>query len=144
VLKAASLLGLAASFCALFWLFLRGALVAEGAAGLSVQALALALMVWARLTLGRRSFRPAPAPADGGLVTGGPYKYLRHPIYAAALYLTWAGALTHPAAYNFILALVPVAGLGLRLLAEEKLLLGKYPDYAAYAARTARVVPFLL
>lgn len=143
MLNALSLAGLAASFCALFWLFLRGALVAAGPAGLAVQGLSICLMVWARLTFGRRSFRPGPAPSEGGLVTTGPYRYLRHPIYAAALYLTWAGVLTHPGPFNFLLGLVPVAGLGARMLAEERLVAEKYPEYAAYAARTARAVPFL-
>ena len=142
--KTASLLGLAASFCALAALLLRQALIAEGPAGVLAQALALALMVWARFTFGRRSFHAAAAPTEGGIVTNGPYKYLRHPIYAAALYLTWAGVLTHLSFLNFLLGLVPTAGLAVRLLAEERLLTDKYPEYSAYAARTKRVFPFLL
>lgn len=142
-LNSLSLLGLAASYCALGALFLRRSLLAAGPAGLAVQVLALCLLVWARLTFGMRSFNASPGPTAGGLVTTGPYRYLRHPIYAAALYLTWAGVLTHPSMFNFMLGLVPVAGLGFRMLAEEQLVVAQYPEYAAYAARTARVIPFL-
>ncbi|HNW45136.1 MAG TPA: methyltransferase [Elusimicrobiales bacterium] len=142
-LKAASLLGLAASFFALVALVLRRALIAQGAAGLFVQALSLALMIAARVTFGRRSFNASAAPTRGGLVTGGPYKYLRHPIYAAALYLTWAGVLTHFSAVNFLIGLVPTAGLAVRMLAEEHLLKKEYPEYAAYAGRVKRVIPFM-
>lgn len=138
-----SLAGLAASFCALTALLLRGALLAAWAPGLAVQGLALALMVWARVTFGLRSFHAAAAPTEGGLVTTGPYRYLRHPIYAAALYLTWAGVLTHLSPANFLLGLVPAAGLGARMLAEERLLSARYPGYAAYARRTARMIPFI-
>jgi protein-S-isoprenylcysteine O-methyltransferase Ste14 len=138
-----SLTGLAASFLALGWLFLRGALVASGPAGLAAQGLSLALMIWSRLALGRRSFHAAASPTDGGLVTSGPYAFLRHPIYAAALYLTWAGVLTNFTPGNFLLGLVPTAGLFARMLAEERLLARKYPGYAAYAARTGRFIPFL-
>ena len=34
-----------------------------------------------------------PTRRRGGLVTTGPYRYVRHPIYAAATYFAWAGAL---------------------------------------------------
>ena len=142
-LRTASLLGLAASFLALAALVLRQALIAAGPAGISALALALGIRVWARLTLGRRSFNAAAAPTEGGLVTAGPYKYLRHPIYAAALYLTWAGVLTHLSMVNFLIGLVPAAGLGVRMLAEERLLGEKYPGYAAYALKAKRVIPFL-
>ena len=49
-----------------------------------LQLLGLALMIWARLTFGLRSFRFAANPTQGGLVTKGPYRYIRNPIYAAA------------------------------------------------------------
>ncbi len=140
----ASILGLTVSFFALAALVLRQALIAAAPAGILVQVLALSIMVWARFTFGRRSFNASAAPTAGGLVTNGPYKYLRHPIYAAALYLTWAGVLTHPSFLNFLIGLVPTAGLAVRMLAEERLVAAEYPGYAAYAARTKRVIPFLL
>ena len=143
-LTTASILGLAASFFALGALVWRQALIAAGPAGLAVQALSLGIMVAARLTFGLRSFKASAAPSEGGLVTSGPYKYLRHPIYAAALYLTWAGVLTHLSLVNFLLGMVPTIGLAIRMLAEERLVAEKYPEYAAYAARTPRVIPFYL
>ena len=35
-------------------------------------------------------------------------------------------------------------GAAVRMYAEETLLVTAYPDYAAYSARTARVIPFVL
>ena len=111
--------------------------------GIVVQVLALGLMVYARITFGLRSFNASATPTEGGLVTSGPYKYWRHPIYAAALYLTWAGVLTHLSLINFLIGLIPTFGLGLRMYAEERLLTETYPSYPAYAARTKRVIPFI-
>ena len=101
-------------------------------------------MVWARVTFGRRSFHAAANPTSGGLVQTGPYAYIRHPIYAAATYFVWAGAIDHhtPTAIAGA-ALVTIGAFG-RMLAEEHLLVAKYPAYAAYRQRTRRILPFVL
>jgi protein-S-isoprenylcysteine O-methyltransferase Ste14 len=58
---------------------------------MSVQLLALGLFLWARITFGRRSYHFVADPTKGGLVLGGPYRYIRHPIYAAMRLFTLAG-----------------------------------------------------
>jgi protein-S-isoprenylcysteine O-methyltransferase Ste14 len=80
-------------------------------------------------------------------VTAGPYRYWRHPIYAAALLFIWAGMLAHGSAPTLIdLALGALAtGMTLvRVLAEEQLLRAAMPEYAAYASSTRRFIPFVL
>ena len=42
------------------------------------------------------SFTVQPTPTAGGLAMTGPYRYLRHPIYAAILYFFGAGIAAHP------------------------------------------------
>lgn len=124
-------------------LLLRKSLVAYGALPISVQVVAVLLMIWARITFGRRSFHAAANPTEGGLVTWGPYKLVRHPIYASILYFLWPGVLTHVSPANVLLAVVGTASVALRIYAEEKLLSEKYPEYEHYAARTKRIIPFL-
>lgn len=41
-------------------------------------------------------------------------------------------------------AALATAGAAVRMYAEETPLIGKYPEYAGYRARTARVIPFVL
>src|SRR6478672_2769899 len=89
-------------------LFLSHSLIAKLPVGIALQVAAAVLMLWARVTFGARSFHATANPTEGGLVTNGPYRYWRHPIYAAILLFLWAGVLTHP--------LEPV-GLGLAVLA---------------------------
>ncbi|MCX6134539.1 MAG: hypothetical protein NTU47_12055 [Ignavibacteriales bacterium] len=76
----------------LMLLYLNRGLFSFSPVVIALQAAAVSLMVWARVTFKARSFHLSAAPTEGGLVTTGPYKYIRHPIYAAALLFGWSGA----------------------------------------------------
>jgi len=112
--------------------------------GIAAQIMAALLMLWVRLTFGIRSFHAGANPTAGGLVTTGPYRFLRHPIYASILMFILAAAQSHLTWLNFCLALVATAAVAVRIVAEERFLVKQYPEYRAYAARTRRIVPFLL
>jgi len=143
-LKTSSIAGYAIAVIAIWFLLFRESLFATGPVGISIQVLAALLLVWARLTFGRRSFHLSAAATEGGLVTTGPYRFLRHPIYAAILYFVWAGIASHLSLPNCTLGFVVTLGLAMRMLAEERLVVEKYPAYSEYAARTKRVIPFIL
>jgi protein-S-isoprenylcysteine O-methyltransferase Ste14 len=141
-----SVLATALLLVAVALLLMRQALLARHPVGIALQAAAVALMLWARWTFGRRSFHAAANPTAGGLVTAGPYRYWRHPIYAAVLLFVWSGVLaqgTPPSAAALLLALLATLATAVRIQAEEQLLRATFPEYAAYAARTKRLVPFV-
>lgn len=127
-----------------FALVFTGSLFANGPVTIAIQIVAALLMFWARLTFGMRSFHAEANPTAGGLVTHGPYRYLRHPIYAAILYFIWAGIAAHFSIRSVLLGLTATAMLGLRIHSEEVLLEQAYPEYAAYSNRTARILPGVL
>ena len=107
------------------------------------QVLAVALLLWARITVGWRSFRVAATPSGGGLVMTGPYRYIRHPIYASIWLLGWAGILAHWS-FRPVLCGTGLVCAGLvRMFCEEKLVSERYPEYAEYARRTWRMVPYV-
>ncbi len=143
-LKSASLAGHFILVLALVALVIEGSLLATGYVSISIQLMAVMLMIWARITFGRRSFHAAANPTGGGLVTTGPYTFIRHPIYASILYFFWAGVSSHLSVINLILAVIGTAGVSVRIYAEEHLLKLQYPEYANYLARTKRVIPFLI
>jgi protein-S-isoprenylcysteine O-methyltransferase Ste14 len=114
--------------------------------GIAIQVAAALLMLWARMTFGARSFHAAANPTQGGLVTSGPYRYWRHPIYAAVLIFVWTGVLTQggrPELLPVLLAVVATITTGIRIMSEEKLLRATFPEYAAYSMRTKRLIPFV-
>ena len=61
----------------MLWLYYTHALFGTGPLTITVQAAAALLMIWARLTFGMRSFHASANPTEGGLVTRGPYRWLR-------------------------------------------------------------------
>lgn len=123
--------------------YYAGALFSDSPVVIAVQASGILLMLWARVTFGRRSFHAAASPTAGGVVTTGPYRYVRHPIYTAAQLFVWPPAIVRatPQAIAFA-ALVTIGAIG-RMLCEEYLLVRQYPDYAGYAKATKRMIPFV-
>ncbi len=119
-------------------------LFGDTAIAIAVQAGAVILMLWARVTFGKRSFHVTGNPTQGNLVTSGPYRYLRHPIYAAVLYFLWAGVFSHLSAESVLIGIGGIVGVGMRVFVEERLLRERYPEYGQYARRTKRLVPFLV
>jgi protein-S-isoprenylcysteine O-methyltransferase Ste14 len=119
-------------------------LFGHGPVTIGLQVAAFLLMIWARITFGTRSFHYAANPTEGGLVTTGPYRYMRHPIYAAILLFVWTGIAANLSVLSVALGLVATAMLCLRMIFEETLVRQRYPEYDEYARRTRRVIPFVV
>lgn len=139
--KTASILATTVSILALAALVMNHGLFTAAPVAIAVQTLAVLLMIWARLTFGVRSFHAAANPTVGKLITNGPYRYIRHPIYAAVVVFAVAGVLANRSLLNGILGLLMVAGMVVRAHCEERLLRAQYPEYADYARRTWRMIP---
>jgi protein-S-isoprenylcysteine O-methyltransferase Ste14 len=105
-----------------------------------------ALVLWSRAALGSAwSFVPM-ADHGTGLVTTGPYRLIRHPIYLGLSLLAMAEAVAFdswPAVAVVFSAIVPT--FVWRACTEERLLadtLGKH--YAHYRKQTKMMIPYLL
>lgn len=115
----------------------------------SVVVLLLAASVWLMLvavrTLGRQWSLTARVLETHRLVTEGPYRYVRHPIYTAMLGMLLATgvAMTGPVAIA-LAVVVYVAGTRLRTSIEERLLRESFgAEYDAYARRVGALIPRL-
>ncbi|HYW95985.1 MAG TPA: isoprenylcysteine carboxylmethyltransferase family protein [Bacteroidales bacterium] len=141
--KISSSLGFVIAALGMSYLLVNHYVIAGNSLVIIIQVLAFCLMIWARITFRGRSFHISAKPTDGGLVTSGPYRWLRHPIYAAVIYFSWAclGASPKPE----VLAAVALITFGLfvRMILEERELRKIYPEYAEYAKRTKRLVPLV-
>jgi len=128
----------------LAWLAARHAIFTASPTVLGCQLAALALLAWARISFPRGSFAVGPAPTGMTVVRRGPYRLVRHPMYAGALLFFWASALGHFSALTLVLAGVVTAVAAARIAVEERMLRARYPEYAGYARATKMLVPFLL
>ena len=92
--------------------------------------------------LGNFNIRPEPK-ATAQLITTGPYRFIRHPMYSAlllaALAFVVAGNIWLKIGLWITLALV----LSTKASFEEQLMGEKFFEYAAYRARSKRFFPFL-
>lgn len=98
-------------------------------------------MSWARIWFHSWRFR---AKLDTGhqLATGGPFHWLRHPIYLGLNLLAIGSAVWVPTLFTWIAAGLMMLGSDLRGRAEERALLQAFgPPYADYLGRTKRFVP---
>jgi protein-S-isoprenylcysteine O-methyltransferase Ste14 len=108
---------------------------------IAFQVAALALMVWARMTFGLRSFHAVANPTEGGLVTSGPYHFIRHPIYTAVCLFAWPPVLAGLSVRSVLAGLLITTGAIVRMLCEEQLLVTRHPAYVEYMRTTKRMVP---
>ena len=111
--------------------------------GLILFAVGLGFAVWARVHIGRNWGPPMTHKDEPELVTSGPYRLVRHPIYSGIL----AAGVGTAVALNWIwLIAVGLAGVYFVYSAtvEERYLSEQFPDtYPAYKRTTKMVVPFI-
>ena len=107
------------------------------------QVLGLGLIVYARITFGRQKFNISASPADGPLLRRGPYRFIRHPMYAGASLLLLVTVVGHLSLLTALVGLLVVIIIPWRIQLEESLLKSTYADYAAYAMNTKRLIPFV-
>ncbi len=114
-----------------------GAWVPDGATAI-VSSAGLLVVIAGKLALGR-SF--GLVPAHRGLVSGGPYRLVRHPIYAGYLLTHLAFLVAHPTAWNLLVFGAADLALLVRMEYEERLL-ARDEAYRVYARRVRwRLVP---
>jgi protein-S-isoprenylcysteine O-methyltransferase Ste14 len=109
----------------------RGTAIVPGAVSNSIAILSLAVVAYARLSLGRNI---GLVPAQRTIVTRGAYRFVRHPIYTG-IFISWLSfVLSVYTPRNVALALV---GCGLFVIKSfiEEGFLREDPEYAAYLAR---------
>jgi protein-S-isoprenylcysteine O-methyltransferase Ste14 len=78
------------------------------------------------------------------VIDSGPYRFVRHPMYAAVLPLLVGMSLWLGSFAGAIVAIVPTLLIGIRAMLEEKFLRRELPGYTEYITRTRfRMIPYV-
>jgi protein-S-isoprenylcysteine O-methyltransferase Ste14 len=112
--------------------------------GLAIFVVGLALAVWARLYLGRNWGMPMSQKDEPELVTTGPYRKVRHPIYSGII-LAMIGTAVAVSVYWLIAVALLGAYFIYSAFMEERYMAGQFPDsYPDYKRSTKMLIPFVL
>jgi len=116
----------------------------EASAGLILCLAGFALAVWARLHLGRNWGMPMTFKEGHELVTGGPYRYIRHPIYTGMLLAIIGSALVIGPVWLAVFVGVAIYCV-CSARTEEGLMVQAFPEeYTQYKRRTKAFIPFVV
>jgi protein-S-isoprenylcysteine O-methyltransferase Ste14 len=132
----------AAQFALLAWLIwpltpqlwsLTALVIVGGAAGLGLWTLV-------HNRPGNFNIRPEPK-ASGRLVTSGPYRYVRNPMYSAVLLFAAAEVVAYADPWKILCLLALALVLLAKAMLKELGLRARFPGYGAYAKRVRRFIP---
>lgn len=111
--------------------------------GVLLAAAGIALCVWARRHLGRNWGMPMSNIQGAELITSGPYRLIRHPIYGGILLALFGTTLATSWSLLIVLAVVSVY-FTYGALGEERRMIKLFPkDYPAYKTKSKMLVPFI-
>jgi len=115
-----------------------------GIAGVALAVIGIGFALWARVYLGRNWGMPMSMRVDPELVTSGPYRYVRHPIYTGVL-LAMLGTALVIGSWWFVFFLFGFAYFVYSAITEERLLEKEFPgSYSEYKKRTKMLIPYVL
>jgi protein-S-isoprenylcysteine O-methyltransferase Ste14 len=78
------------------------------------------------------------------VISAGPYRYLRHPMYAAVIPFITGATLLLGSWCGLLMGLIFVVGIGFRAVQEERMLRGELPGYEEYMAKVKyRIIPYV-
>jgi protein-S-isoprenylcysteine O-methyltransferase Ste14 len=104
----------------------------------------LGLAVWARIYLGRNWGMPMTEKDEPELVTSGPYRFIRHPIYSGLLLAVLGTALATNIYWLIALGLLAIYFIYSARVEEQQLTSSFPAAYPNYQMKTRMLVPFVL
>lgn len=110
--------------------------------GVALSAAALPLIVWAAVSIGDNVTRTVATRAHHELVTWGPYRLVRHPLYTFGCLFFLGLGLVSSSGWLLGLLLIAFIALMIRLPQEEAMLAERFGDaYHNYRSRTGALLP---
>ena len=111
---------------------------------LLLQIAGMAIGIWALTVMGIGNMNISPLVKQGAvLVTRGPYRLIRHPMYLTVLLVIWPLIIDHFSLLRITAGFVLTTDLIIKMLFEEGLLRKQFQEYQSYMRNTKRLIPFI-
>jgi len=112
--------------------------------GLIIQIFGIALGIWGILIMRVSDFNIQPEVKSSSLITTGPYKWIRNPMYVAVILFYLPIVIKHFKWINSLVFMALLITLLLKIKSEEEFLLERFgKDYSDYKKETKRFIPFI-
>ncbi|MCM2372709.1 methyltransferase family protein [Aporhodopirellula aestuarii] len=101
------------------------------------------LGIGAWLTFGLTKITVMPELKDEArLITNGPYRFIRHPMYTAVALFCLGFVVASPSLWRILIWIALVVVVTAKSRIEEAFLLDRFSEYSQYKKRTGRFLPF--
>ncbi|HEX4151974.1 MAG TPA: isoprenylcysteine carboxylmethyltransferase family protein [Steroidobacteraceae bacterium] len=113
--------------------------------GVAVIVAGLLLCIWARRALGGNWSGAVTVKVGHELVQGGPYRWVRHPIYTGILLMMLGTALAGGEVHGLLAVSIATLALWLRSRVEERWMSEEFGEqYARYRQRSWALIPYIV
>jgi len=128
----------------LFYIAVSAPIIAHSWHGILVESIGIALVVWAVKAM-KRNGNVTPVPkAHASLITSGPYRFIRHPMYIAQIIAVIPLIYEHYTVYRMAALLILIVTLIFKLHYEEQRLIEHFGTaYKDYQKRSKKLLPYL-
>ncbi len=129
-------------FICLIFIAISAPVISNNIAGLLVESMGIFLAVHAIYIVKIRNVNVTPTVKQGSeLITSGPYRIIRHPMYIAQLIAVLPLVIDYFSWYRLAAIVILLIILLVKIGYEEKQLIAHFPEYAEYMKRTSRMIP---
>ena len=126
----------------LIFLAISAPIISNNIAGLLVESMGIFLAVHAIYIVKIRNVNVTPTVKQGSeLVTAGPYRIIRHPMYIAQLIAVLPLVIDYFSWYRLAAIVILLIVLLVKIGYEEKQLIAHFPEYNEYKKTTSRIIP---
>ena len=126
----------------LFFIAISASVISNNIAGLLVESAGIFLAIHAIYIVKIKNVNVTPTVKQGSeLITSGPYRIIRHPMYIAQLIAVLPLIIDYFSWYRLAAIVILLIVLLVKIGYEEKQLIAHFPEYIEYKKTTSRMIP---
>jgi len=134
----------AIQFSCLLFIAASGPIISNNISGLLVESTGIFLAIHAIYVIRIKNVNITPTVKPGSkLVTSGPYRIIRHPMYIAQLIAVLPLVIDYFSWYRLAAILILLTVLIVKIGYEEKQLITHFPGYTKYQKTSSKMIPYI-